>query len=351
INNYVDRKTGQFIQRYESSVLDQFVRWPNPQSTGNREEVRWSALTDDTGAGVIFVAKDAFSVSALPWSELDFTLAPHSYQLPASTSTHLYLLDQVTGLGGNSCGQGPPLEQDRVKADAHNFGFIIRPVRNNNAGTQAKVSAAGDMPILITRDKMGEVKVSSKMQKSEIWVQVNDDNSQVYSKPIKLREGGIVKAWYSGNKELVSKMEFAKMESIPTHVVYASSQETGEGNAEHLTDGDPRTIWHTVYSVTVAQYPHWVDFDAGEEKVIKGFTFLPRQDGRNGYIKGYRVQLSADGKNWSQSIAEGEFDDTAALKTILFTKPEKARYIRFTALSSQHDQDFASGAEFVVLAE
>ncbi|SJN43429.1 glycoside hydrolase family 2 TIM barrel-domain containing protein [Sphingobacterium sp. JB170] len=351
INNYVDRKTGQFIQRYESSVLDQFVRWPNPQSTGNREEVRWSALTDDAGAGVIFVAKDAFSVSALPWSELDFTLAPHSYQLPASTSTHLYLLDQVTGLGGNSCGQGPPLEQDRVKADAHNFGFIIRPVRNNNAGTQAKVSAAGDMPILITRDKMGEVKVSSKMQKSEIWVQVNDDNSQVYSKPIKLREGGIVKAWYTGNKELVSKMEFAKMESIPTHVVYASSQETGEGNAEHLTDGDPRTIWHTVYSVTVAQYPHWVDFDAGEEKVIKGFTFLPRQDGRNGYIKGYRVQLSADGKNWSQSIAEGEFDDTAALKTILFTKPEKARYIRFTALSSQHDQDFASGAEFVVLAE
>ena len=42
-------------------------------------------------------------------------------------------------------------------------------------------------------------------------------------------------------------------------------------------DGDPSTIWHTMYSVTIAKYPHWVDLDAGEVKEIKGFTYLPRQ--------------------------------------------------------------------------
>lgn len=62
-------------------------------------------------------------------------------------------------------------------------------------------------------------------------------------------------------------------------VVYASSQESGDGDAANLVDGDPSTIWHTMYSVTVAKYPHWVDLDAGEVKEIKGFTYLPRQNG------------------------------------------------------------------------
>jgi beta-galactosidase len=35
----------------------------------------------------------------------------------------------------------------------------------------------------------------------------------------------------------------------------------------------------------------------------------------------------------------------------MFTAPQKARYLRFTALSSQNGADFASGAEFNVLAE
>ena len=35
----------------------------------------------------------------------------------------------------------------------------------------------------------------------------------------------------------------------------------------------------------------------------------------------------------------------------MLDKPQRARYLRFTALSSQNGADFASGAEFDVLAE
>ena len=35
----------------------------------------------------------------------------------------------------------------------------------------------------------------------------------------------------------------------------------------------------------------------------------------------------------------------------MFEKPVKARYIRFTALSEQRGQDYASGAELTILAE
>mgnify|MGYP000358614656 FL=1 len=54
-NNYNDRKTGAFIEQHTSTVKDQFVDFPKPQSMGNREEVRWCALTDKEGNGVEFV--------------------------------------------------------------------------------------------------------------------------------------------------------------------------------------------------------------------------------------------------------------------------------------------------------
>ena len=65
------------------------------------------------------------SMSALNWSDTDLTFAPHPYQLPKPEAVHLHLDAKVTGLGGNSCGQGGPLPEDCTKAGAHSFGFRI----------------------------------------------------------------------------------------------------------------------------------------------------------------------------------------------------------------------------------
>ena len=146
-------------------------------------------------------------------------------------------------------------------------------------------------------------------------------------------------------------MTFKKIESIKVEVIYASSVESDEGDAKHLVDGNPNTYWHTMYSVTVANYPHWVVFDAGSTKSLKGFTYLPRQDNRNGNIKTYKVEISDDNSTWTTVIASGTFANDQKEKRILFNQPQKGRYLRFTALSSQDGQDFASGAEFSVLAE
>ena len=106
-----------------------------------------------------------------------------------------------------------------------------------------------------------------------------------------------------------------------------------------------------MYSVTVAKYPHWVDLDCGEVKTIKGFTYLPRQDSPNGHVKEYKYQISNDGKNWSEPVASGQFENNKKEQRIMLKQPVKARYVRFTALSSQNGQDFASGAELGVLAD
>ena len=93
------------------------------------------------------------------------------------------------------------------------------------------------------------------------------------------------------------------------------------------------------------------EVDAAEQKVMKGFTFLPRQSGTNGWVKDYEIYVSQDGKNWGEPIHKGTFAANAELKRVMFSKPVKARDIRFRALNEQGGQDFASGAEFSLIAE
>ena len=350
IDNYNDRKSGQFIELHRNKVKDEFVNFPKPQDMGNHEEVRWAALTNNNASGAIFIGNEPMSVTALQYSAMDLTLAPHPYQLPTAKDTYLHLDAAVTGLGGNSCGQGGPLEHDRVKAVQHDFGFIIRPA-TSKLSEDAMVKPSGDMPLSINRDRSGELTISSGKEDATILYAIGKGKASEYTSPIAFREGGSVSAWYKDNPKLKVEMSFPKIETVQTTVVFASSVEAGSGDASHLTDGNTNTSWHTMYSVTVAKHPHWVDLDAGEAKNIVGFTYLPRQDGSNGNVKDYTIHISLDGKEWGEPIHKGQFERNSNEKKVRFDKPTKGRYVRFTALSEQNGQDFASGAEITVLAE
>ena len=299
VNNYNDRKSSQFIGWYHSPVAEQGIMLPKPQAQGNREEVRWCAVTNDSQQGVVFISDSTMSASALPWSQQELTLAAHPYQLPKSSGTHLHLDAKVTGLGGASCGQGGPLTPDQVRSTPTTFGFIIRPAMKSELGNIVKVSATGREMV----------------------------------------------------KEMMKKMQ-QNQQTSGLQIAFASSQEPDEGDAAYLVDGDPSTFWHTMYSITLAKYPHWVDFDAGKQKVIKGFTYLARQDGSlNGCIKDYEIYVSNDNKTWGEPILKGHFEKTAKLQKVMLNKPVKARYFRLRALNEQNGQDYASGSEFTLIAE
>lgn len=350
IDNYNDRKSGQFIELHHNKVKDEFVNFPKPQDMGNHEEVRWAALTNNNNEGALFIANEDMSVAALQYSATDLTLTPHPYQLPKAGDTYLHLDAAVTGLGGNSCGQGGPLDHDRVKAVNHDFGFIIRPATSQFA-EDAMVKPAGDMPISITRARNGDVSIGSGMENAKIVYTLDKSKAIEYSSIIPLRDGGVITAWYKENPELKVTMNFPKIETIQVEVIFASSEEAGSGSASNLVDGNINSIWHTMYSVTVAKHPHWVDLDAGEVKEIRGFTYLPRQDGSNGTVKDFTIHISMDAEEWGEPVHEGQFARGSDEKKVMFDKPAKGRYIRFTALSEQRGSDFASGAEITVIAD
>lgn len=353
--NHKDRKSGSFIGIYSAPVAEQIEAYAKPQETGNREDVRWCALRDGQGAGALFIAREgSFAAQALPVTAADLLFAPNTYKLKEkianSRATTLNLDAGVRGLGGASC--GPDTEnRDKVFAVPTDFGFIIRSVRaETDLRAAANVSPAGAAPISVTRDVAGVVHVASKDASEKILVSVNGAPAQEYSGTIPLRDGGSVSAWYADRPGVKTEITFPKIEKVRPAVLFASSQNSGQESAANMTDGDPSTIWHTAYSVTQADYPHWVDFDIGELKSLKGVSYLPRQDGsRNGDVRGYEIFVSRDGKDWGKAIAAGEFSEGKAEKRVLFPAPVEARYVRFRALSSQNGQIFASGAEFSAL--
>ncbi|MBR4643723.1 MAG: discoidin domain-containing protein [Bacteroidaceae bacterium] len=359
LNNYNDRKTGSFVGFYESTVQDQFVNFPKPQSMGNREDVRWCALRDSKGNGLLFLSElGTMSTSALPWSALQMMLAQHPHELPESDGTYLHLDCKVNGLGGNSCGQGGPLKQDRVLGTLHQMKIMIRHIDEDYEMKGTVIAKRSILcPVAIYRDKAGKVTIAGDpeygLDKFPVSYRIDKGKTMKYTEPFNFQQGGTIYAWYEGDEKNPVSATFERIEKIPLDVVYVSSEEGPDGGyAKNLVDNDPSTIWHTMYSITVPKYPHWIDFDCNEVKTLKGFTYLPRQDGSpNGNIKGYKVQVSQDGKVWGDTVCEGDFENNAKEKKVLFQKPIKARYLRFTALSSQNGADFASGAEFGVLAE
>jgi alpha-L-fucosidase len=120
------------------------------------------------------------------------------------------------------------------------------------------------------------------------------------------------------------------------------------GPAANAIDGNPSTLWHTHSSQRgELPPPQNIVVDLNETLNLKGFNYLPRQDGTpRGMVTHAKFELSVDGTNWTQAW-EGEFSNVAAnpiLQTITFDRPLTARYFRFTG-------EKAAAANHVAVAE
>ena len=86
--NYCDRKSSAFIGVY-SVATDAYEPYVRPQENGHRTDVRWMALSDKRGNGLLLVADDVFemNVSSYPIEAFDSGDDIHN-NAPVSPSTH-----------------------------------------------------------------------------------------------------------------------------------------------------------------------------------------------------------------------------------------------------------------------
>lgn len=106
-DNYPDRKTSAAVGLWKGPVADQYVHYPRPQDSGNKEEVRRLMLTDRHGKGIrVDAVEDAFSASALHYTAQDLYKETHDCNLKPRPEVILSLDAAVLGLGNSSCGPG-----------------------------------------------------------------------------------------------------------------------------------------------------------------------------------------------------------------------------------------------------
>lgn len=131
---------------------------------------------------------------------------------------------------------------------------------------------------------------------------------------------------------------------------FVDSEEKGGYAAAQSFDGNPSTFWHTRWtSSKPSPPPHQIQIDLGERHHIRGFQYLPRQDGNTvGTIDGFKFYVSLDGKNWGKPIASGKFARGTREKRV-FGKTKLGRYIKLVGVSEQNGYSDCSVAELNVI--
>ncbi|MCM2369751.1 glycoside hydrolase family 2 TIM barrel-domain containing protein [Aporhodopirellula aestuarii] len=124
---YWDRKTGGEIGIYESTVEEMFYPYPRTQDTGNRCDVRWMTVTDNSGRGLRISADgEPLSMSVWPYTLGDVEAAKHPHELSRRDAKTVFVDWKVHGVGGdNSWGARTHPEYTLPGDKPHQLNFTI----------------------------------------------------------------------------------------------------------------------------------------------------------------------------------------------------------------------------------
>jgi beta-galactosidase len=125
--SYADRKLGARVGVYRSTVNDQYVPYVRPQEHGNKTNVRWAALTDEHGVGLLVVGMPLLEISAHHYTAQDLDKAEHAHELVWREDITLNLDLTQSGLGSESCGPGV-LPKYRLEERLYRYRMRFRPL-------------------------------------------------------------------------------------------------------------------------------------------------------------------------------------------------------------------------------
>lgn len=357
MESYPDRKCAADVGLYKGTVEQQFQEYARPQENGNKEDVRWGALTNKGNEGILFQASGHLSMTVSKFLPQQIDDARHENGEPRKFAPLVprkgvvVCLDaQQMGLGGASCGPGP-MQKYLLKTERKQFRVVMRPLHGSeDLRKLGRLQTPVPQLPTISRGEDGMLQVSGD---KGLVVEIKGNSADPAS-PIRLTDGGVVRAYSVGDVEgPVATQRFEKIipvMKIKVASASASSEESGEGDAENAIDGDVGTYWHTLYSSSVPKHPHQLIIRFESPQTVIGFDYTPRQTNGNGRVKAYEMQASSDGTSF-HTVMKGEFPGTTEKQRVMLAQAaEKVIAMRLIALSEQNDGPWASVAELSFLS-
>lgn len=198
-----------------------------------------------------------------------------------------------------------------------------------------------DAPV-ITRNKKGEVKLTCNNKQALIHYTTDGKNPVPGINPV-------YQSSFLADGDLIMKaiaVDGEKNSSIAIRS-FKGSRATWSTKPENagtlIFDEDANTTWVGKGALEI---------DLQSVRRINGLKYLPDQARwANGIVEKYAIEISIDGNQW-QEVTRGEFSNiqnNPIERQVDFLQEQKARYIRFRALSTVGNQNHLGVAEFDVL--
>ncbi len=398
--NYVDRSSGSTVGVYTSTVYDpnnamgEDSNWdgkkmPKPQDNGNRTDIRWTALTNDQGVGLMVTGDGLLESSVAHYTAEEMNAQSynnaqyrHPNQIPQQENIVWNIDLHQNGVSDTAFMGHKPLAGYFFPTDkSYSYSYRISPVNTNKAeDLMAKSNESFEVPtssypitgISINGKAVAGFDVNSETGASytlavdesvtadsvtvegtsDFTVTFNEDGTltvsadnnygQTYSYVVQLgREG----------KELDRNVLGA---------VKVDNYYTGQPGS-NLIDGNTNTIWHSDWSKTTPLSQLWFMVELKNETAINGIRYLPRQDSSNlnGAYGEHDIYISSkpiseltgdpNSGDWTK-VGTGSWSKTTGWKTTAFSEMVNAKSILVVPKSTYGDtvNAWGSGAEFRV---
>jgi beta-galactosidase len=130
--SYADRKQSAPIAHYTGRADEQYYNYIRPQETGNKTDVRWIALSNAEGIGLLAVGDQPINASVYPFDQDDFDdgVPPkhrHSFDLVKKPYLTLNLDHKMMGVGGDTSWGAVIHPQFRVPAKEYSYRVRLQP--------------------------------------------------------------------------------------------------------------------------------------------------------------------------------------------------------------------------------
>ena len=361
-DNYRDRMDASRVGLYHSTVTDQWTNFVKPQSTGNKEDVRWLALTNDEGRGMLFVAPQLMAATAGHWREENIYTnrndrKKHPNEVTFCQETVVSLDAYQRALGNASCGPDV-IDKYKIKAAKTQYSFILMPLGETQTDEQlakrARVASPVAAPVDITTSK-GTVTLSTAQPDATIYYSIDGGEEQVYTKPFSLTQGGLVRTYCTAdglqpspvNEEQISLY----VSKSKWKVSSVSSEQGGNEAAANAIDENASTIWHTRYNPSTPQCPHEIVVDMNTYYRVAKFVYQGREDMTNGRVAQYEFYVSNSASVWGAPVCSGTLNNSSEVQEIDIPSRPVGRYFRLIINSTHDNHGYASAAEIGIIPE
>jgi beta-galactosidase len=114
------------VDFYSGKIDEQYFDYSEPSEGGNKVKVRWTAIANAQGKGLLAIAdKNLLSVKALRHTTDDLQSHKHAFQMPQRKTTTLNLDLVQMGVGGDNSWGAKPHKQFQIPSDA-NYSYTVR---------------------------------------------------------------------------------------------------------------------------------------------------------------------------------------------------------------------------------